>query len=97
MVSKQPKWSEIEEDIYDFLHADFLVGHNVAFDRGFIERALQKPLNKVWVDTHELAKIFLPNLSSYKLISLVQYFDLPYTSFHRAYNDAQLTAEVFLK
>ena len=97
MVSNQPKWSEIEEDIYDFLQADFLVGHNVAFDRGFIERALQKPLDKIWVDTLELAKIFLPKLSSYKLISLVQYFGLSHTFFHRAYNDAQLTAEVFLK
>ena len=47
----KPKWSEIEEDIYDFLQADFLVGHNEAFDRGFIERALQKPLDKIWVDT----------------------------------------------
>lgn len=97
MVENQPHWCDVEQTILDFM-ADFtLVAHNVSFDRGMLEHHLGRVLPNQWVDTHDMAKIFLPTLTSYKLISIAGALDLHGQGFHRAIQDAEVTAQVLLK
>lgn len=97
MVENQPHWPEVEQSILNFI-ADFtLVAHNVSFDRGMLEHHLGRVLPNQWVDTHDMAKIFMPTLTSYKLISIAGALDLHGQGFHRAIQDAEITAQVLLK
>ena len=61
MVCDQPSWSEVEAQILDFIGEDLLVAHNVSFDRSMLERHLGRILPNSWLDTHDVAKIFLPS------------------------------------
>ncbi|AGA69549.1 DnaQ family exonuclease/DinG family helicase, putative [Desulfitobacterium dichloroeliminans LMG P-21439] len=67
-----------------------IVGHNVNFDLGFVERALNIHFeNPIW-DTLEIARVFFPNMNNYRLADLVKRLDLePLEKAHRAMNDAQ--------
>lgn len=96
MVENQPYWTEIEADILNFIGDFTLVAHNVSFDRGMIERHLGRVLPNPWIDTHDVAKIFMPSLTSYKLISIAGALQIEQSDFHRAVNDAEVTAQVLL-
>ena len=97
MVCDQPSWSEVEAQILDFIGEDLLVAHNVSFDRSMLERHLGRILPNSWLDTHDVAKIFLPSLTSYKLISIAGALEVSGNGFHRALSDAEITAGVLLK
>ena len=97
MVEEQPYWSGIEKVVLDFIGDATLVAHNVSFDRGMLENHLQRVLPNPWVDTHDMAKIFLPTLTSYKLISIAGALEIDSQGFHRALQDADTTAQVLLK
>ena len=88
MVEEQPYWSGIEKAVLDFIGDATLVAHNVSFDRGMLENHLQRVLPNPWVDTHDMAKIFLPTLTSYKLISIAGALEIDSQGFHRALQDA---------
>lgn len=96
MVENQPHWADIESAILDFIGDFTLVAHNVSFDRGMIERHIGRILPNLWLDTHDVAKIFMPSLTSYKLISIAGALQIEESSFHRAVNDAEVTAQVLL-
>ncbi len=83
----------------DFIGGGCLVGHNVKFDLDFLcyEMSLiGRRLHDVTpaVDTVKLAKRFLPQLSSYQLSSLAQYFGIVVKETHRALKDVELTTTV---
>ena len=96
MVENQPHWRDIESAILDFIGDFTLVAHNVSFDRGMIENHIGRALPNVWLDTHDVAKIFMPSLTSYKLISIAGALQIAESGFHRAVNDAEITAQVLL-
>lgn len=73
------------------------MAHNVSFDRGMLEQHLGRVLSNPWIDTHDVAKIFLPTLTSYKLISIAGALDIHGQGFHRALQDAHVTAQVLLQ
>ncbi len=97
MVEDQPTWRQIEQQVLDFIGDFTLVAHNVPFDRGMLEQHLGRILPNPWVDTHDMAKIFLPSLTSYKLISIAGALDVERSDFHRALADADCAAQVLLK
>lgn len=97
MVANKPSWSEIAEEVLDFLDDNILIAHNVDFDRGFLERALGYQISNPWVDTWDLSKIILPTLPSYQLKYLADYLKIKKLPFHRAVNDAEMTALIFNK
>lgn len=76
MVADQPHWPQAEQAILDFIGDFTLVAHNVSFDRGMLEQHLGRVLSNPWIDTHDVAKIFLPTLTSYKLISIAGALDI---------------------
>jgi len=97
MVADQPHWEGVEQAVLDFIGDYTLVAHNVSFDRGILENHLGRVLPNQWVDTHDMAKIFVPTLTSYKLISIAGALGISGDGFHRALQDADITAQVLLK
>jgi ATP-dependent DNA helicase DinG len=78
-----------------------LVCHNTRFDIEFINTKLRKsgkpPLKNITYDTMILSQIYLPDAANYKLITLVEYFDLQLAGAHRAINDAEVTGRLLLE
>ena len=95
MVTNKPSWSEIEIEILNFIGGYVLVAHNVNFDKGFLDRNLGFNIPNLWIDTWDLAKITLPLLPSYQLSYLVNVLNIKKLLFHKAINDAEMTAAIF--
>lgn len=97
MVKDAPTWNEIEESLSNHLQGQLLIAHNYRFDKNHIESQLGHTLANDWLDTHDIAKLFLPKLTSYKLMSLADHLQVNDSSHHRALNDAEVCAKVYLK
>ena len=97
MVANAPTWSEIEDEMLSLIDGELLLAHNSPFDKGRLEFQLGRKLANAWLDSHDMAKLFLPTLSSYKLSAIATHLHIPDTSHHRALNDAIVCAQVFLK
>lgn len=97
MVAQQPHWNDVESAVLDFIGDYTLVAHNVSFDKNMLEHHIGRILPNQWVDTHDMAKIFVPTLTSYKLISIASALEISGNGFHRALQDATITAQVLLK
>ena len=84
-----------------FCEDTVLVAHNASFDTGFIriaaERAGLGELHHTIVDTLELARALLPELNKHKLDIVCEHLGVTLNGHHRAVNDAEATAEVFIK
>ena len=72
-----------------------LVGHNVAFDLGFLAAA-GAPMPGPSIDTYELASVLLPTSDRLDLASLAGALGVRMEERHRALPDAEATAEVML-
>ena len=96
MVKDAPPWHEIESAVKNFIGDATLVAHNISFDRTILENHFGGATKNDWIDTHDLAKIFLPSLTSYKLIALLQALNIDQSQHHRALADAEGCALVFL-
>jgi len=81
----------------DFISGFRLLGQNVGFDVAFLRRAAGIGKIGMAVNNISLARILLPCLPSYSLDSLIDFFALKPEKRHRALDDAQITAVIFLK
>jgi len=101
MLVGQPKIEEVIYDFDNFVKDYIIVGHNVKFDLSFLSKAynvyLQKKLQSPNICTLELSKKLIPNLKSYKLSAIADYFNIKYERLHRAKDDALLTYNIFNK
>jgi DNA polymerase-3 subunit epsilon len=101
MLVGQPKIEEVIYDFDNFVKDYIIVGHNVKFDLSFLSKAynvyLQKKLHSPNICTLELSKKLIPNLKSYKLSAIADYFNIKYERLHRAKDDALLTYNIFNK
>jgi len=101
MVESAPPIAQVMPPFGEFVEGCVLVGHNVAFDCGFVGAAREKcglpPLENPVLDTLKLARTLVPGLKRYRLASLVQHLGVREAPNHRALADAAATAEVFLK
>jgi DNA polymerase III subunit epsilon len=100
MVTKAPRTHEVLPDFLSFIDGATLVGHNVAFDIGFLTYEAQLlgqsfPIDGL--DTIPLARRFLSGLKRFKLDSVAAHLRIPTSDRHRALGDAKVTAAVFLK
>lgn len=100
MVKDAPSINYVLPDFYKFCYGSTLVGHNVAFDMGFIYAAARKlnyNFDNPLKDTMEMARVKLPGLKNYKLGTVVERLNVKLENAHRAVNDATATAKVFIK
>ncbi len=94
-VRRAPTLSQVLGRLRIFVGDAPLVGHNVAFDAGFLRRAGIVARNPL-IDTYELASMLLPNLASYSLASVGAAMGLSSPERHRALADADLARRIFL-
>ena len=83
-----------------FAEGAMLVAHNATFDTTFIRvncKRLGLEYDFTALDTMTLAYIFLPELGRYNLDRLTNYFKLTNAHHHRACDDAEVTAEIFIR
>lgn len=101
MVKDAPTIENVLPEFLKFCEDTVLVAHNASFDTGFIriaaERAGLGELHHTIVDTLELARALLPELNKHKLDIVCEYLGVTLNGHHRAVNDAEATAEVFIK
>lgn len=90
-----PTLGAIAGRIRDFAGGDPIVGHNIAFDRGYLQRAGADPAGPS-VDTGELARILLPGRRSLGLTELARELGLEPSLHHRALADARTAAGLFV-
>ncbi len=83
-----------------FAEGTVLVGHNVAFDCGFLRAKCREqglPFDFTWTDTMGMARAELPGHNNYRLETVARELGVVLDQHHRGDADALCTAEIFLK
>src|SRR5260221_4416372 len=92
----KPKLRDVLPELKAFIGDAVLVGHNIEFDLGFLQKVGILTENAS-VDTYELASVLLPTTPRYNLNALMQELDLkPEGDYHRALADSLATARVYI-
>ena len=84
----------------EFCKGSVLVAHNAKFDTGFIKyncKELDLPYDFTVCDTMTMAQVLVHNLGKYTLDRLCKFFAVDPGFHHRAVDDAEATAHIFLK
>ena len=99
-VANQPKIDEVIGKFVDFIGDAVLVAHNAPFDMGFIKRDIKEYLNidleNSVIDTLQMARDLFPDLKKYGLGDLNKSLGLALEKHHRAVDDSQATANMFI-
>ncbi|MGC1376776.1 MAG: helicase C-terminal domain-containing protein [Anaerolineales bacterium] len=94
MLRNAPRLADVLEDLEAFVGDLPVLGQNVRFDLGFLQKQRVLALNPV-LDTYELASVLLPTASRYNLGALGQLLGIPLPADHRALDDARVTQAVY--
>ncbi len=94
-VDKAPPFAPVSVRLEEFLGDVPVIGHNVAFDVGFLKKN-GLPMPNVAYDTWDMASVLLPEASEYSLSLLAKNLGIDPDSPHRALDDARVTRQVFL-
>ncbi len=100
MVKNQRDERTVVEEFLEFCKDSVVVGHNIAFDLGFLcQKAVNigKKFENEALDTLKIARKYLPELPSRKLGDLCVYYQIEQKQWHRAYEDARVTSELYRK
>ncbi len=100
MVIDAPTIETILPQFLDFCKDTVLVAHNANFDMSFImENASRLGIEQqfTYVDTVGIARILLPNQAKHTLDAVAKTLGISLENHHRAVDDAQATAEIFVK
>ncbi len=100
MVADAPSSSNAVKAFLDFAGDSVLVAHNAPFDIGFIRTQTFRDgynIPNTLIDTLELSKALLPELSKHKLNTVCEHLDISLENHHRASDDAEATANMLLK
>ena len=93
-VRNAPRFQEVASDLEAFVGDAPIIGHNVRFDMGFLQRAGLFPYNEI-IDTYELASVLMPTASRYNLGALGKQLGILLPATHRALDDARVTMAAF--
>lgn len=101
MVANAPKEGEAIRKFFEFCGDDcVLVAHNATFDTDVIKAACARngiEYRYPHLDTLIFAQSLIPDLKTYKLDSISNYFKMPKFDHHRADEDAGALARIFDK
>ncbi|HBY95372.1 MAG TPA: hypothetical protein DEP84_15705 [Chloroflexi bacterium] len=95
-VERAPHLRVALEQLAAFVGNYPIVGHNIAFDLGFLQRH-NCLVGNASLDTFELASILLPQAPRYSLAQLADHLGLDLESHHRALEDAIATQQLFTR
>ncbi len=100
MLVNEPEIDQILPAFMEFCKGSIMVAHNAEFDMGFIRKNCEDlglPCAFTVVDTVSLARYLLPNLNRFKLDTVAKELHISLKNHHRAVEDAECTAEIFVK
>lgn len=100
MVAGAPKEAEALRMFLDFAGNRPLVAHNAPFDMSFLLAAAGRsgiPLNATSVDTVILSRSLYPELKKHKLDVIAKHLNLGDFNHHRACDDAEMLAKIFIE
>ncbi len=92
--------SEVLPEFFAFCGDRPLIAHNANFDTGFVRVAaseLKLGFGNAYIDTLAMSRYVNPELKNHKLDTLVDHYGLGGFEHHRAFEDARVTALVFMK
>ncbi|MCL6257509.1 exonuclease domain-containing protein [Aquiflexum sp. TKW24L] len=98
MLEGAPTFSEVAEELHDFLRGNVFVAHNVNFDYSFIREALKLAgieYNAPKLCTVRLSRKVFPGFRSYSLGRICEHLSISIKERHRAMGDAEATVELF--
>lgn len=100
MVMKEADIAEILPDFLAFVGSALLVAHNASFDTSFIYENMKRlDIHNSYsiLDTVAMSRILLGNLKNYKLNTVADELGIRLDHHHRAVDDAEATAHIYLK
>ena len=100
MVMDAPPIEVILPQFLDFCQGAVLVAHNANFDMSFImENAKRQGISRkfTFVDTLGIARVLLTHQAKHTLDAVAKTLSISLENHHRAVDDAECTAHIFLK
>jgi ATP-dependent DNA helicase DinG len=96
MLRDAPRIRDIIGQFEAFVGNTCILGHNIRFDLGFLQKQTPLALNEV-IDTYELAAVLLPAAGRYNLGALGKELGLLLPATHRALDDARVTQAAYVR
>ena len=100
MVKDSPDETTVIPEFFEFCKDSILVAHNAPFDIRFITSAASR-LNLSpelqYIDTVPICRSIFPTLRNHKLDTIVNHLKLGEFNHHRACDDAEILAQIFLE
>lgn len=101
MVAGAPKFRNVADDFLRFIGNSVLVAHNAHFDLTFLNHEVGRVYEDYRVGnpslcTVHLSRRLLPHIENHKLKTVANYFSIDLINHHRARDDAQATANIFV-
>ncbi|MCQ2535761.1 MAG: PolC-type DNA polymerase III [Lachnospiraceae bacterium] len=100
MVINEPEIDVRLPEFLEFIEGCVLVAHNAEFDVSYVEenaRLLGLPFSYTYMDTMAMARMVLPLQKKFTLDAIAKSLKIPLENHHRAVDDAECTALVFIK
>jgi DNA polymerase-3 subunit epsilon len=101
MLAGCPSFFEVMQPFLRFIDHSVIVGHNVAFDLGFINPRLKKychaKIDNRTIDTIALAQFLGIRSRGFSLDDLLAFYGIESVGRHTALGDALMTAELFMR
>ncbi|RGM21959.1 PolC-type DNA polymerase III [Eubacterium sp. OM08-24] len=99
MVKDAPSQSEAVTAFLEFAGDSVLVAHNASFDTSFIRKAcenMNREYNYTSIDTVAISRAILTDIKNCKLDTVAKYLRLGDFNHHRATDDAEMLARIFI-
>jgi DNA polymerase-3 subunit epsilon len=101
MLAGKPTFEQVCPEVIEFLGESVFVAHNAPFDWRFVQSevllATGRKLLNPRLCTRALSRRLVPELDRRNLDELARFFNLPFSSRHRALGDAEVTAGLLLR
>ena len=100
MVIDAPEIGEVLPKFLEFCNDAVMVAHNASFDMSFIKKNcenLEIEREFTSIDTVALSRMLLPSLNKFTLDSVAKVLGVSLENHHRAVDDAEATAHIFVK
>lgn len=95
-----PVIEKVLPEFLSFCEGTVLVAHNASFDISFIRENAQRqqlPFDFTYVDTVGIARVLLPHQAKHTLDAVSKTLGISLENHHRAVDDAEATAQIFVK
>ncbi len=99
MVKDAPSQSEAVSAFLEFAGDNVLVAHNAPFDTSFIAKACEdmgREYNYTSIDTVAISRAILTDIKNCKLDTVAKFLRLGEFNHHRANDDAEMLAKIFI-